>query len=108
MIDRSHSASLTPAQAPAERPIAPGASRLVSLAISIAAMLTLAVYPGVVLRGDAQLTHALMPVLMIAIGACLAHGIGWRPRSSILAAAAGPFVAWPLTLATFVFLAFGA
>ena len=105
MIDRSQSAPLTEAPTPGERPVGPGLARLVSLTIAITLLLALAFYPSIALRGDALMTQAVMPVLLIGIGGCVAHGLGWRPRSSIFAAAAGPFVAWPLTLAAFAFLA---
>lgn len=108
MIDRSHSATLPQsvvASAPAN---AISLARIASLALAAVLLVALLAFPGVLMRGDALLTQAVMPLMLIGIGASLAHGFGWRPRSSIMAAAVGPFVAWPLMLAAFAFLAFGA
>lgn len=105
MIDRSQSAPL-PAARPQMR-CTLSLSRLASLVLAAGLLVALAFFPGVTLRGDALQTQAILPVLLIGIGASLAHGFGWRPRSSMLAAAVGPFVAWPLMLAAFAFLAFG-
>lgn len=103
MIDRSHSAPL------ASTPSAmPDFSRIASLTLAGLLLLALVVFPELLRRSDALLTQAVMPVLLLGIGASLAHGLGWRPRGSILATTVGPFVAWPLTLAAFAFLAFGA
>lgn len=107
MIDRSPSAPLSEATPLRERTFPVALSRLASLSLAIVLLLLLALFPGVALRGDAQLTQAVMPVLLIGIGASFAHGLGWRPRNAMLATAVGPFVAWPLTLAAFAFLAFG-
>ncbi len=108
MIDRSQSAPLSHARDATERNGALSISRIASLALAMVLLIALAAFPGVLMRGDALLTQAIMPVLLIGIGASLAHGFGWRPRNSIFAAAVGPFVAWPLMLAAFAFLAFGA
>lgn len=103
MIDRSPSAPLSP-----ERLTAAAIARTISVAIAVVALLGLAAFPGVLMRGDALLTQALLPFLLAGVAACIAHGLGWRPRSSVFAAASGPLVAWPLTLAVFAFLALGA
>lgn len=104
MINRGQSTPLVDDPALRERSWMPPVSRLASLALAGILVLLLALFPGVMLRGDALLTQAIMPVLLIGIAASLAHGLGWRPRSAILATATGPFVAWPLTLAACVFL----
>ena len=108
MIDRSHSAPLAGHHTAAERTAIPGLSRLASLALALVMLLTLAIFPDVTRRGDELMTQAVMPLLLVGVCACVMHGLGWRPRNSILAAAAGPLVAWPVPLAAFAFLAFGA
>lgn len=108
MIDRSQSASLSQAGIPSARATGIEFSRIASLALAAILLGAIVLVPSVLTRGDALLTQAVMPVMLIGIGASLAHGLGWRPRSSIVAAAVGPFVAWPLMLAAFAFLAFGA
>ncbi len=108
MIDRSHSASLSQAGVSTTRGPSTEVSRIASLALAAVLIGAIILFPGVLMGGDALLTQAVMPVMLIGIGASLAHGLGWRPRSSIVAAAVGPFVAWPLMLAAFAFLAFGA
>ncbi|MFT3811724.1 MAG: cyd operon YbgE family protein [Micropepsaceae bacterium] len=108
MNDRSYSASLPQAAVAQARTSMIPVARIASLALAALLLVALIVFPGVLMRGDALLTQAVMPVMLIGIGASIAHGLGWRPRSSIAAAAAGPLVAWPLMLAAFAFLAFGA
>lgn len=108
MIDRSQSASLSQAGVSTSRGPGVEISRIASLALAGILLGAIILVPSILMRGDALLTQAVMPVMLIGIGASLAHGLGWRPRSSIVAAAVGPFVAWPLMLAAFAFLAFGA
>lgn len=103
MNDRGHSASLP--DAPYERGPAFSVTRMASLALAGALLVVLAFFPRLVMRGDELLTQAVMPLLLLGIGASLAHGLGWRPRNSIMAAAVGPFVAWPLMFTAFAFMA---
>lgn len=107
MSDRSQSPPLPQAHELATRWTNPGLARIASLALPAILLAALAVFPGMLMHRDALLTQAVLPVLLIGVGASLAHGLGWRPRSPIFAAAVGPFVAWPLVLATFAFLALG-
>ena len=106
MTDRSQSASMQHAHD--EQGHAFSLTRIASLALAGGLLLVLAFFPGLLMRGDALLTQAVMPLLLLGIGASLAHGMGWRPRGSILAAAVGPLVAWPLTFAAFAFIVFRA
>ncbi len=106
MSDHGHSASLP--KPPYGRPPFFGVARVASLALAGALLIVLAFFPSLLMRGDALLTQAVMPLLLIGIAASLAHGFGWRPRNSIMAAAVGPLVAWPLMIAAFAFIAFGA
>ena len=106
MTDRSQSATLS--QAIVTNAPAMSLSRIASLALAAILLGALVLFPGILMGGDALLTQAVMPVMLIGIAASLAHGLGWRPRSSIAATATGPLVAWPLTLAAFAFLVFGA
>jgi predicted membrane protein len=108
MIDRSRSAPLANVPPHHDQPAMLELSRIASLALAGTVLLALVLFPGLLRRSDVLLTQAVMPVLLTGIGASLAHGLGWRPRGSIWAAAVGPFVAWPLMFAAFAFLAFGA
>jgi predicted membrane protein len=85
--------------------VSPGAiARGLSLALSLGLFFTLVVFPGIVVRGDALLPRAVLPLLLIGIGGGLAYGLGYRPRSSLLAAMVGPWVSWPLMLSSMAFL----
>lgn len=105
MIDRSQGAPMP--QTEGARWAMPSLARIASLALPAILLTMLAAFPGVLMQRDALLTQAVLPVLLAGVGASLAHGLGWRPRSAMFAAAVGPFVAWPLMLAAFAFLALG-
>ncbi len=107
MTDRSHAPTLSAVRASQDQSPALKISRLVSILLAVGLLVALAFFPRVTMQGDALLTQTILPVLLIGLGATLAHGLGWRPRSSILAAVVGPFVAWPLMVAAFAFLALG-
>ncbi|BCW87974.1 hypothetical protein sos41_11110 [Alphaproteobacteria bacterium SO-S41] len=78
--------------------------RGLSLALSIALIAVLVFFPGVTMRGDDLLRRAVLPVLLIGIAGALAYGLGYKPRSSLLAAMLGPWVSWPLMLSAMAFL----
>ncbi len=108
MIDRGHSPPLADVPPHRDQTMALDLARIASLTLAGILLLALELFPELLQHSDALLTQAVMPVLVLGIGASLAHGLGWRPRGSIFAATVGPFVAWPLMLAAFAFLAFGA
>ena len=78
--------------------------RGLSLALSVALIAILVFFPGVTMRGDDLLRRAVLPVLLIGIVGGLAYGLGYKPRSSLLAAMLGPWVSWPLMLSAMAFL----
>ena len=83
-------------------------ARGVSLALAGAMILALSVFPGLIIGTEELLQRAVLPVLLIGVAGGVAHGLGYRPRSSLLAAMLGPFVSWPLMLSAMAFLALSA
>lgn len=83
-------------------------ARGVSLALAGAMILALVIFPGLVTGTEELLPRAVLPVLLIGVAGGVAHGLGYRPRSSLLAAMLGPFVSWPLMLSAMAFLAMSA
>ena len=78
--------------------------RGLSLTLSVALICILVFFPSVTMRGDDLLRRAVLPVLLIGVIGGLAYGLGYRPRSALLAAMLGPWVTWPLMLSAMAFL----
>lgn len=83
-------------------------ARFLSLVLAAAMILALVLFPTIVTHDDALLPRAVLPVLLIGIAGGVAHGLGYRPRSSLLAAMLGPWVSWPLMASAMAFLVLSA
>jgi predicted membrane protein len=79
-------------------------ARGLSLALSLAMLAALFLVPGILTRGDALLSRAVLPVLLLGVAGGIAYGVGYRPRSPLLAAMLGPWVSWPLMASAMAFL----
>ncbi len=79
--------------------------RAVSLALAAALVLILFFSPWL-FGGEEMLVQVIMPVMALGLAGAVAHGLGYRPRSQILATVLGPWVAWPLMLSSLALLAF--
>lgn len=81
------------------------ALRVLSLALAAALGLILFFSPWL-FAGEEILVQAIMPVMALGLAGAVVHGIGVRPRSMVLAAVFGPWVAWPVILSSLALLAF--
>lgn len=82
----------------------PVIARAFSLALCAAVVAVLAIFSGAAMREDALLVQAIMPIIVAALGAGVAHGVGYVPRNVFLARLISPIVAWPLMLSALAFL----
>ena len=73
------------------------------IAATLIALLSLAPW---MFAGETTIVHVIMPVMALGLAGAFAHVVGYRPRSTILAAILGPWVSWPLMLSSLALLAF--
>lgn len=83
-------------------------ARVLSLLLAAAILALFIASPSLVMRGEILLTQAIMPVALLGIVGGIVYGMGWRPRSEVLAAMISPWAAWPIMLSSAAFLAFTA